>query len=147
MCSLPLTCVCRERQLNKLVLGWDQSNRSPIYRWCFKIKIVLQPHFHRYTRKFCRTMSISFVWPVACYALKKPKFFAFWCLWFYAPSKNFHSYEDVTITNEGLQILTYATHDSHGHPIRMIISISEDPWHTPIAERFEVELSLSVFTS
>ena len=35
-------------------------------------------------------MSISFVWPVACYALKKdPTFFAFWWLWFYAPSENF----------------------------------------------------------
>ena len=59
----------------------------------------------------------------------------------------FHSYGDVTIASEGLQILTYARHlcplsseDSNGHfegPVTL----------TPIAERSAVELSLPVFTT
>ena len=58
-------------------------------------------------------------------------------------SKIFHSYGDVTITGEGLQILTYARHSwplssegslachiycDMGHPFIMVIS--EDPWHS-----------------
>ena len=50
----------------------------------------------------------------------------------------FHSFGDVTITGEGLQILTYARHSwglachtycDTGHSLIMVISISEDP-HT-----------------
>ena len=55
----------------------------------------------------------------------------------------FHSYGDVTITDEGLQILTYARHSwplssegslachtycDTGHPFKMVIS--EDLWHS-----------------
>ena len=62
---------------------------------------------------------------------------------FTSHSKFFHSYEDVTNTNEGLQILTYTWHswlmNSEGslachtyfdisHPF--IIVISEDLWHS-----------------
>ena len=62
----------------------------------------------------------------------------------------FHSYGDVNITGEGLQILTYARHFwpfsnesslachtycDTGHPFIMV---------TPIAEHFAVELSLPV---
>ena len=58
-------------------------------------------------------------------------------------SRIFHSYGDVTITGEGLQILTYARHSppsssdgslachtyfDTGHPFIMVIS--EDPWHS-----------------
>ena len=66
-----------------------------------------------------------------------------WCL--SSRSRIFHSYGDVTITREGLQILTYfrnlwplSSEDSlacHAycdteHPFRMVIS--EDPWHSHI---------------
>ena len=68
----------------------------------------------------------------------------FVCLWFYVPLENFHSYmyEDVTITGEGLQILTYARHSwplssedslachtfcDTGHPFMMVISELEGP--------------------
>ena len=40
---------------------------------------------------------------------------------FMSHSRIFHSYRDVTITGEGLQMLTYDT----GHPFIMVIS--EDP--------------------
>ena len=57
-------------------------------------------------------------------------------------SRIFHSYVDVTITGEGLQILSYApliaierwgflacyTYCVTGHPFIMVIS--EDPWHS-----------------
>ena len=61
---------------------------------------------------------------------------------FSSHSRIFHSYGDVTITGEGLQILTYAwhlwplssegslewhTYCNTGHPFIMVIS--EDPWH------------------
>ena len=69
----------------------------------------------------------------------------FVCLGFSSHSRIFHSYGDVTITGEGLQILTYARHLrplSHegslachtycdtGHPFIMVIS--EDPWQSHI---------------
>ena len=73
----------------------------------------------------------------------------------------FHSYGDVTIAGEGLQILTYARHSwplssegsltchtycDTGHPFIMVIS--DDPWYSqPIAERLAVELSLPAFTT
>ena len=62
---------------------------------------------------------------------------------FSSHSKFFHSYGDVTMTGEGLQIFTYGrqiwpmssvcslachTHSDMGHPFIMIIS--EDPWHS-----------------
>ena len=71
----------------------------------------------------------------------------------------FHSYGDVAITGEGLQILTYTrlswplssegslvcqTYCDMGHPLRMVIS--EESWHSLVAERFAVELSLPVTT-
>ena len=67
----------------------------------------------------------------------------FACLGFFVPLENFHSYGDVTITGEGLQILTYARHlwpsssegslpchtlYDKGHPFIMVIS--EDPSHS-----------------
>ena len=76
-------------------------------------------------------------------------------------SRIFHSYGDVTITGEGLQILTYARHSwslsredslachtycDTGHPfnkghLRVPVTL------TPIAERLAVGLSLPVFTT
>ena len=75
-------------------------------------------------------------------------------------SRIFHSYVDVTITGEGLRILTYARHSwplsSEGS-----FSVPHLLWHgssvynyhlrgpvplTPIAERLAVELSLPLFT-
>ena len=71
-------------------------------------------------------------------------FILFVCLFvwsFSSHSRIFHSYGDVTITSEGLQILTYARHSwplsiegsstchtlcNTGHPFIMVIS--EDPW-------------------
>ena len=86
------------------------------------------------------------------------------CLFIYggfsSHSRIFHSYGDVTITCEGLQILSYARHSwplssegslachtysDKGHPCIMIISTT--PWHTPISERLAEELSLPVFTT
>ena len=78
-------------------------------------------------------------------------------------SRIFHSYGDVSITGEWLQILTYARHLSllmvieqwgffnvphllwHGASVIMVIS--EDPWHSTVAERLAVELLLLVFTT
>ena len=73
--------------------------------------------------------------------VKKKQLFVFVCLGFSSHSRDiFHSYGDVTITGEGLQILTYALHlwtlssegslTCHtycdpGHPFIMVIS--EDP--------------------
>ena len=73
--------------------------------------------------------------------------FLFVCLFVYLGLSShlriFHSYGDVTIAGEGLQILTYARHSwplssegsltSHtycdtGHPFIMVIS--DDPWHS-----------------
>ena len=64
--------------------------------------------------------------------------YLFVCLGFIVPLENFHSYGDVIISGEGLQILTYARHSRPlssegslachtycGHPF--IIVISEDP--------------------
>ena len=73
------------------------------------------------------------------------KFYLLVCLfvWFFSHSRIFHSYGDVTIAGEGLQILNYARHlwllSSEGyvachtycdteHPFIMLIS--EDPWHS-----------------
>ena len=39
-----------------------------------------------------------------------PKQFCFVCLEFIVPLENFHSYREVTITSEGLQMLTYPRH-------------------------------------
>ena len=65
------------------------------------------------------------------------------CSGFSVPPKNFQSFEDVTIADEGLQILTYAWHSwplssegyltchiycDTGQPFIMVIS--EDPWHS-----------------
>ena len=67
------------------------------------------------------------------------KAISFVCLWFFIPERIFHSYGDVTITGEGLQILTYARHSwplssdgslachtycegRGGHPFIMVIS-------------------------
>ena len=62
------------------------------------------------------------------------------CLGVYVPLDIFHSYGDVTITSEGLHILTYTRHSSHlrsegslachtycdtWHPFIMVIT--EDP--------------------
>ena len=62
---------------------------------------------------------------------------------FHIPLENFHSYGDVTIIDEGLQILTCTWHSwplsskgslvcliycDMGHPFIMVIS--EDPWHS-----------------
>ena len=79
----------------------------------------------------------------------------------YRPTREFfHSYGDVTITGEGLQILTYAQHPwplssegslachtycDKGHPFIMVLP--GPVALTPIAERFTVELSLPVFTT
>ena len=64
------------------------------------------------------------------------------CL-FFIPLEDFHSFGDVTIAGEGLQILTFARHiwllssedslafhiySETGHPF--ITVISEDPWHS-----------------
>ena len=83
----------------------------------------------------------------------------FLCLRFIVPLKNFHSYGDVTITGEGLQILNHARHSwplssegslachtycetsvYNGH-LRGPVTL------TPIAQRYAVELSLPVFTT
>ena len=68
--------------------------------------------------------------------------FLFVFLFFLSHSKIFHSYGDVTIAGEGLQIFTYVrhswplssggplafhTHCDTGHPFIMVIS--EDPGH------------------
>ena len=79
-------------------------------------------------------------------------------------SRIFHSYGDITIASEGLQILTYARHSwplssegslachtycDTGHIIPFIMVISEDrpTTLTPNAEYLAVELSLPVFTT
>ena len=67
----------------------------------------------------------------------------FVCLEFIVPLKNLHSYGDVTIAGEGLQILTYARHSwqlssegsltCHSHcdtELPFIMVISEDLWHS-----------------
>ena len=69
----------------------------------------------------------------------------FVCIFFSSHSRIFHSYGDVTITSEGLQILTYAWHSwplrsegsltchtycDTGHSFIMVIS--EEPWHSHI---------------
>ena len=84
----------------------------------------------------------------------------FVCLGFLSHSRIFHSCGDVTIVGEGLQSLTCARHSwplssegslachtycDTGHLFVMVIS--EDPWHSPIAERSAVELPLPVFTT
>ena len=71
----------------------------------------------------------------------------FWM--FSSHSRIFHLCEDVTITGEGLQILTYAryswqlssegsltfhTYCNMGHPFIMVIS--EDPWHHTYFQAF-----------
>ena len=87
------------------------------------------------------------------------KFAVVWSL--SSHSRIFHSYGDVTIPGEGLQILTYAR---HSWPLSSEGSLASHNllWHgasvynghlrgpvtfTPIAERLAVELSLPVFTT
>ena len=71
--------------------------------------------------------------------------YLFVCLfiWVYRPTQEYHSHGHVTMTGEGLQILTYARHSwplsiegslachtycDKGH--LFITVISEDPWHS-----------------
>ena len=78
----------------------------------------------------------------------------------YRPNWKFFTHTDVTINRDGLQIFTYARHSwplsregslacqtncDTGHQFIMVIS--KDPWHTPIAERLAVGLSLPAFTT
>ena len=81
----------------------------------------------------------SFVnWDVFCECLFVSQFWEF-----SSHSRNFHSYGDVTITGEGLHILTcartswplssegslaYHTYCERGHLFTMVIS--EEPWHS-----------------
>ena len=74
-------------------------------------------------------------------------------------SRIFHSYGDVNITGEGLEISTYARHSwplsSEGSLACNTYCDTEHPFImvrgpvtlTPIAERLAVELSLPVFTT
>ena len=70
------------------------------------------------------------------------------CFEFFVPLENFHSFGEVTIAVEGLQILTFARHFwplssegssafhtycDTGHPFIMVIS--EDPWHSHVMPR------------
>ena len=79
--------------------------------------------------------------PIITQVLQKPKSL-FVCMGSTSLSRIFHSYGDVTITGEGLQICTYARHSwslssegssaghtfcDTGHPFIMVIS--EDHWH------------------
>ena len=73
----------------------------------------------------------------------------------------FHSHGDVTITGEGLQILTYTWHiwslnnegsistncDTVTNGIQLEWSSPRTETLTPVAERLAVELSLPVFTT
>ena len=75
-------------------------------------------------------------------------------VWYITPqSRIFHSYGDVTITGEGLQILTYALHSwssssegsfachtncDAGHPFIMVIS--DDPWHSHLLSSIKHQL-------
>ena len=89
------------------------------------------PYFH-FVKEVLRPSEIPplYYWLVGCMELS-------------SHSKIFHSYGDVTIAGEGLQILTYArhlgplssegsltfhTHCDTGLPFIMVIS--EDPWHS-----------------
>ena len=73
----------------------------------------------------------------------EPVWFFYWGL--SSHSRIFHSYGNVVITGEGLQILTYAVHSwplssegslachiycGTGHPFTMVFS--EDPWHSHV---------------
>ena len=78
------------------------------------------------------------------HSLTGHRFCLFVCLGIFVPHENkFHSYGVVTITGDGLQILTYArqiwplssegslachTYCDTGHPFLMVIS--EYPWHS-----------------
>ena len=83
--------------------------------------------------------TLQFLIIVDCFTSLE-RFIWFVCLGFIVPLENFHSYGDVTITCEGLQILTYGRHawplssegslachtyGETGHPFIMVIS--EDP--------------------
>ena len=71
----------------------------------------------------------------------------FVCLGFSSHLRIFHSYGDITIDGEGLQILTYARHswplssESSLACLRRPVSLES------IAEHLAVELSLSLFTT
>ena len=85
----------------------------------------------------------------------------FVCLEFSSHSRIFHSFRDVTIAGEGLQILTYARHswplstkDSLGWHIYcdtrhlFIMVISEDPWNSYILlSDYQLWISLPVLTT
>ena len=84
--------------------------------------------------------------------------FGFWfffvCLFLWglsSYSRIFHSYGDVTITGEGLQILTYAWHSwplgSKGSLVCHTYCDTGHPFIMVISERLAVELSLPVFTA
>ena len=75
--------------------------------------------------------------------MQEREIFVFVYLEFIAHWRIFHSYGDVTIAGEGLQILTYARHPwplssegslmCHNHcdtGLPFIMVISEDPWHS-----------------
>ena len=75
---------------------------------------------------------------------------------FSSHSRIFHSYDDVTIAGEGLQILTCAlssegslacyTYCDTGHPFIMVIS--EDPWHRHLLyERLAVDGRRGAYTN
>ena len=81
---------------------------------------------------------------------------------FSSHSRMFHSYRDVTIAGEGLQILTYARHSWTLSSEERFFSVSHLMWHRAsvsnghllgpvtlahIAEHLAVELSLPVFTT
>ena len=73
---------------------------------------------------------------VLFYSNENSDFFVLWvCVEFIVPLENFHSYRDVTITGERLQILIYARYSwplsSEGSLMcHTYLVISEDPWHS-----------------
>ena len=95
--------------------------------------------YERIRYKICNIKMLAKVLNTSCLS-----FFVFVCLFgFLSHSRIFHSYKDVTMTGEGLQILTYArclwslssegslvchTYYDTGHPLIKVIS--EDPWHS-----------------
>ena len=123
---LPSVDICSDNWL-LFVLGWLWDDPW----WCKYIVVI------RYL------VTLQYAISRICYVHWYPSLFSLFVCGFSSNLRIFHTYGDVTITGEGLQILTYARHlwplsregslACHNYCDKshlFLMVIFEDPWHS-----------------
>ena len=150
-----LCCSWHNLEKNIVLWGcadWSQHCLQDIYKllnniWKVHISIVclgffapIREFFSHFETPLLPVKDCNFL---HFYSHQHYRVFRFFSSWFFVLLENFHSYGDVTITGERLQILIYARHlwplssegsfayhtyCDTGYPFIMVIS--EDPWQS-----------------